>query len=94
MLVVYWARWAGANCAVGPFSRTCQARPEGGFAAAGALPDQRLAPRRPTKCVVTLIERPQRALEQVESDALLLEDETASVEPVGMTARKRLPEAA
>lgn len=29
MLVVYWARWAGATGDVGPFSRTCVARWEG-----------------------------------------------------------------
>ena len=83
MLVVYWARWASANCEVGPFSQTCIARQEGGFAAAGALPDQRLAPRRPAKCVVTLLERPQRSLQQVDKDVLLFADET-----------QQLPEAA
>ena len=33
-LVVYWARWADARGGVGPFSKTCVARVEG-----GALPE-------------------------------------------------------
>lgn len=36
MLVVYWGRWADATGGVGPFSRTCIARVEGG--APGLLP--------------------------------------------------------
>jgi hypothetical protein len=94
MLVVYWARWADATGEIGPFSKTCRARVEGGFASAGALTDQRLATRRQTKCVITLRERPRRYLEQVGADALLLEDETMNVEPTEMSPLKQLPEAA
>ncbi len=94
MLVVYWARWADAKGEVGPISKTCRARVEGGFASAAALTDQRLATRRQTKCVVTLCERPQRYLEQVEADALLLEEETMNVEPVEMLPLKQRSEAA
>ena len=49
---------------------------------------RRLAAWRWTKCVVTFVERPQQLLEQGDSDALLLADETMDVEP------KQLPEAA
>jgi hypothetical protein len=94
MLVVYWARWAGANNDVGPFSRTCVARQEGGFAAAGALPDQRLTQNRRTKCVVTILQRPQHCLEQIDADALLLAGETARVEPAVAQVPKQLPAAA
>lgn len=38
MLVVYWGRWADARGGVGPFSKTCVARVEGGMAAPLALP--------------------------------------------------------
>ncbi len=94
MLVVYWARWAGASNDVGPFSRTCVARQEGGFAAAGALPDQRLTQNRRTKCVVTILQRPQHCLEQIDADALLLAGETARVEPAVAQVPKQLPAAA
>ncbi len=41
MVVCYWGRWADASGGVGPFSRTCVARVEGG-AAAQALPGARV----------------------------------------------------
>ena len=71
MLIVYWIRWADATGEVGPFSATCRARAEGGFAAAAALPDPRVATRRRPKYSITRVERPQRALEQIGSEAPL-----------------------
>jgi hypothetical protein len=94
MLFVYWARWADAKGNFGPWSRPCRARVEGGFAAAGALPDQRLAQRREMKYFVRLLQQPRPALEHVDSDPLLLAEEMVNEDPVASPTPKQLPEAA
>jgi hypothetical protein len=84
MLVVYWARWADAQGNVGPFSQTCIARPEGGWALSGdvnrqlgPMPEVKVLDQDP-KYMTTITQL--RQIEQVTVQQQLLPDGTGRAE--------------
>ena len=92
MLVVYWARWADAQGNVGPFSQTCIARPEGGWALSGEvnhllgpMPEVRVLEQDP-KYITTITQL--RQIEQVTVQQQLLADGTGRAES---SPAKQLP---
>jgi hypothetical protein len=95
MLVVYWARWADAQGNVGPFSQTCIARPEGGWALAGKtdgllgpMPEVKVLENDP-KYITTITQL--RQIEQVTVQQQLLPDAGERGEAEKAPAQKQLP---
>ena len=95
MLVVYWARWADAQGNVGPFSQTCIARPEGGWALSGEvnhllgpMPEVRVLEQDP-KYITTITQL--RQIEQVTVERQLLPDAGERGEAGTAPAQKQLP---
>lgn len=76
MLVLYWGRWADATGAVGPFSRTCVARVEGGPLPAlpmyiGARPAIADSVSRRIEAKFVVFERPRELPEHLEGDEVV-----------------------
>ena len=95
MLVVYWARWADAHGNVGPFSQTCIARPEGGWALGtdvsqllGPMPEVGVLERDP-KYITTITQL--RQIDQVTVQQQLLPNSGERREAENAPAQRQLP---